>query len=225
MMLLVAALALTQDAVEIKVRPTPRMVLSYEMKVDMRAEGGTVDARMFVDEQFVKQEGKTLFWDVKTRNVILNTTGGFKQTEEMLKSGFDISGLWERDERNRVQAITIVDFRVPMSADEGTSDVVLPQGRVKLGAKWPGKFNAGSTPVKGEYVYLGPHSLNGQPTYLIEFRFSEKNVTQIKPYQFHVAQDDGRTVLGSGSCKMVTNGMSVEVSFTMKRTAKFTAPS
>lgn len=223
--MLVAALALTQDAVEIKVRPTPRLVISYEMKVDMSTEGGTVDARMFLDERFVKQEGKKHFWDVKTQNVILNTTGGFKQAEEMLKSSFDISGLWERDDRNRVQAITIIDVRVPMSANDGTSDVVLPEGRVRPGAKWPGKFNAGSTPVKGEYVYLGTHSLNGHPTYLIEFRFSDKNVTQIKPYQFHVAQDDGRTVLGSGSCKMVTNGMTVEVAFTMKRTAKYTAPS
>lgn len=225
MVLMLAALALTQEAVEIKVRPTPRMVLSYEMKVDMSADGSTVDARMFLDERFHKQEGKTLFWDVKTRNVIINTTGNFKQAEAGLKDGFDLTGMWERDDRHRVQAITIEGYRVPLSEKDGTSDVVLPSGPVKPGAKWPGNFNTGSTSVKGEYVYIGPHSLSGQPTYLIEFRFNDKNVTQIKPYQFHVAQADGRTVLASGHSRIVTNGITIEVSFTMRRTAKYTAPS
>lgn len=225
MVLMLAALALNQDAVEIKVRPTPRLVLSYEIKVDMSADGGTVDARMFIDERFQKQEGKTIFWDVKTRNVIVNTTGNFKGGEASLKEGFDLTGLWERDDRHRVQAITIAGYRVPLSEKEGTSDVVLPINPVKPGAKWPGNFNTGSASVKGEYVYVGPHSLAGQPTYLIEFRFSDKNFTQIKPYQFHVAQDDGRTVLASGHSRIVTHGITVEVSFTMKRVSKYTAPS
>jgi len=224
MLLAAFVVGVQSGPVDIRVRPTPRLVLTYEMGVKMSAQGGTVDARIFLEDRFLKQVGKTLFWQTDTKNVVLETTGGFKTAEETLKYGFDMDALWERDDRHRTIAISIGEYRMLSGSNEGTSDVVLPDRPVRLGDRWPGRFTVGGKNVRVSYVYRGPHRVNGTPTYLIEALFDEVDIEQTKPYRFHVAQDDGRTVLASGGAKFNTNGMTVEAKFSMRRTAKYTAP-
>lgn len=211
-------------AVDIRVRPEPRMVLTYEMNVSMKAPEGTIEARVFIEEKFVRQAGDTMFWDVDTTNVIMKTTGGFAAAEATMKEAFSIDGTYERDARHRTKAISIGDFRVPSVATDGSSDVVLPDRPVKVGDRWPGRFEVAGKPVNVQYEYRGPHSLAGAPTYLIVATFQETGVTQTKPYTFHVAQDDGRTVLASGGAKIRSNEKDFEAEFTIRRTGKYTAP-
>lgn len=210
--------------VEIRVRPTPRLVLTYEMRVHMEAQESTVDARIFMEDRFRKQVGNTLFWETDVKNVLIETTGEFKAGEAALKESFDFDGVWERDDRHRTLAISIGDFRVPAGKDEGTSDVVLPDKPVRPGDRWPGRFMVGGKTVRVNYVYRGTHQLNGTPTYLIEALFDASDIKQVKPYRFYVAQDDGRTVLASGGAQFTTNGITISAEFSMRRTAKYTAP-
>lgn len=227
-LVVVAALALSgvqTTPVEIRVRPTPRLVLSYEMRVSMDAgDENTVDARIFMEDRFVKQVGKTLYWTTDVKNVLIETTGQFKAAEASLKESFDFDGIFERDDRHRTLAISIGDFRVKSGPNEGTSDVVLPDRPVRPGDRWPGRFSVGGKTVPVNYVYRGPHRVNGTPTYLIEALFAEKDVEQVKPYRFHVAQDDGRTVLASGAARVALNGITIGAEFSLRRTAKYTAP-
>lgn len=225
-MLLAAVLvgAVQTAPVEIRVRPTPRLVLTYEMRVHMEAQESTVDARIFMEDRFQKQVGKTLFWQTDVKNVLIETTGEFKAGEAALKENFDFDGLWERDDRHRTIAISIGKYRVPSGLNEGTSDVVLPDRPVRPGDRWPGRFEVAGKTVRVNYVYRGTHQLNGTPTYLIEALFDASDIKQVKPYRFYVAQDDGRTVLASGRAQFTTNGIAFSAEFSMRRTAKYSAP-
>lgn len=200
------------------------MVIGYEMHVKTEAAGGSFDAKVYMEDRFLKQQRDVLFWQTDVQNVVLQTTGGFKAAEASLKESLDFDGMFERDIRNRTLAISIEDFRMKSSPEEGTTDVILPDRPVKPGDSWPGRFTIGGKTVKIAYVYLGEQRVESNPTYVIEARFNDPSIVQIKPYRFWVAQDDGRTVLSSGAAKVTTNGMVLNLEYRMRRISKYTAP-
>lgn len=220
----VAALATPADLTDLRVRAVPGQVFTYEMRVESSMPGGSFKARLFMEDRLLKQQGDIMFWKSDVQNVILETIGGFKEAEKSLRENLDFDAVWERDIRFRTVAIGIENFRMRAGKDEGTTDVVFPDKPVKPGAKWPGRFSIGGKTIPINYVFVGPGRIEGYPTHTIEARFSDPTIEQIKPYRFHVGQDDGRVVLSSGAAKVQTRGMTVEVSFTMRRTAKYMAP-
>lgn len=220
----VAVLTAPVELTDLRVRANPGEVFTYEMRVESSMAGGSFKARLFMEDRLLKQQGDVMFWKSDVQNVILETIGGFKEAEKSLRENLDVDAIWERDIRFRTVAIAIEDFRMRAGKDEGTTDVVFPDKPVKPGAKWPGRFSIGGKTIPIHYVFVGPGRIDGYPTHTIEARFSDPTIEQIKPYRFHVGRDDGRVVLSSGAARVQTRGMTVGVSFTMRRTAKYMAP-
>lgn len=177
-----------------------------------------------MEDRLLKQKGDIMFWKSDVQNVVLETVGGFKEAEKSLRENLDFDAVWERDIRFKTVAISIEDLRVRAGKNDGTTDVVFPDKPVTPGDKWPGRFSIGGKTVPIDYVFVGAGSIAGYPTHTIEARFSDPSIEQIEPYRFHVGQDDGRVVLSSGAAKVQTNGMTVNVKFSMRRTAKYMAP-
>lgn len=212
----------TDKPVLLRVKPTKGSVYGYEIRFKMNAAQGSMDAVIPATDSFVAMTGKNHLWSVAFTKPRIVGTGSFKAyADSTVKDFSDLTIVYERTPTYRPVAATVGKTRMPMSVEkDGTSDIIFPEGAVRVGSTWPGRIQAGNSMMDMTYKFLGASTHKKLKTWKIEGTPKGAGMKVIRPYIWHVDQRDGRTIFADGEVEITTGGVKANMTFAIVQVSR-----